>query len=211
MHIRRWGAAALLTMTVAACSKPVPGPATLPPLTPSAIATTAGGTSGESTSPAPRATAESPLVTPPPPSSSAALSPTPVPAGDKSETAAVASAIHAMQTFVNAENALDIAPAKAVSAPSCNCLDVVTHAILTLKSKKLRRVGDPPTRFASKVVARSAGVISVQLSYDIRPFKFVDQNGKIVQPVDAGHLSEVYQMNYIGGRWLVYYVTYNAA
>jgi hypothetical protein len=138
------------------------------------------------------------------------VSATAVPTGDPSEAAAVATAVLALKTFDQAENALDMAPAKKLAVPTCNCLDQLTHAIYTLKSKNARRVGDPPVRITTKVLSHTPGIVRVQLTYDISPYKFVDMAGKVVQRVDAGTLSEIYQMNFTGGQWRVFYVMYNA-
>ena len=209
MHIRRWGAAALLTMAVAACSKPVPGPATLPPLTPPASPTVVGTKSATETPKSPTPSPSSTATTSAPPQATPTVTELP-PSGDSSEAAAVATAVIALKTFDQAENALDMGPARKIAVPTCNCLDQLIHAILTLESKKLHRVGAPPVHITSKVLARDKYVVRVQLTYDISPFKFVSANGKIVERVDFGHLSEIDQMNYVNGHWRVFYVTYNA-
>ena len=68
----------------------------------------------------------------------------------------------------------------------------------------------PPINVTSTVVSRGPGIVRVRLVYDIAPFDVVAQDGKVVEHIDTGHVSEIDQMNYVNGQWRVLYVEYNA-
>ena len=199
--MRRWGAAALLTVTVAACSKPVPGPATLPPLTPSSASTpSATGTASAS-----------PTETPVRPSASTSPAPTPTSypslrTGDPSDAAAVEAAKAAVGALYRVSLTMSLDEFKSVSYEHCNCRSTMATVLATLQLKHAHVTSALPSNIAAKVLTHDPGVVRVQLTYIVPPGKAVNDAGKVIQELGAYSITQVYQMNYIGRRWLLYFV-----
>ncbi len=63
-----------------------------------------------------------------------------------------------------------------------------------------------PAGISAKVLSRQPKVVSVQLKYVVPPEKTIDGKGKVIEDLNAYTITDVFQMNYIDDRWLLYFV-----
>ena len=207
--MRRWGAAALLTLTVAACTKPVAGPATLPPLTPSPVASTPPATA--ITSPSASETPATPVgsASTSTESNGAPSSPATLASGDRSESAAIAAAKNAVRAIYRVSQTLDLSEFNAISYEHCNYRSRMTSVVFDLKAQHSRVVGQLPSDMRPTVLSHTGDVVRVGLAVVVPPHDTVTSTGKVTDKLPGYNIGFVLQMNYIGDRWLLYFVEEN--
>ena len=74
------------------------------------------------------------------------------------------------------------------------------------KSRDAHSVGKLPTDVTTSIVSHKGDVVRVGLVVGVPASHTVNSAGKISDKLPAYYRGFVFQMNYIGGRWLLYYV-----
>ena len=211
MKLGGWVCAAALAALLVGCTTKAAGPATLAPLTSSATSTTST-TPAVSSTPSPTMTTLSPVspsVTPltagPSLSSNPSRSASP-PTGDNSEAAAIAAAKNAVVAIFRVSQTLDLTEFSEISHEHCNYRNRMTSVVYNLRLNHARVVGKLPTRMITTIVSRSTGVLRVGVAVSVPASETVSLTGKVSNKLPSYNDGFIMQMNYIGGRWLLYYV-----
>lgn len=219
MHMRtrvRLASAIVAGLSLADCSAKPAGPGTLPPLTGSA--TVSAGAAATAPSATQSAGSSSPAPTDPSLSASATptatgiapASPlgsvTDMPVNDTSVDAAVKAATIAVGVFTRVAYTLDTSEVDQISTAQCPCRDTARVIRAAITGKHAHIVGGPVTGVHTKVIAKTPTAVRVQVTYRSPAHKELDAAGKVLQSIPSYEVTEVYQMNYVKDRWVVYFV-----
>ena len=212
MTVLRWGAAALLTVTLAACTERAASPATLPPLTPQSGSPSLGTTSPSTSSPtmsaqSPSATTSTPAS--PTPSTSPSTDPAAlvakIPHGDNSPAAAEATARIAVSLITLANRKGDVSIARPVLSANSLYIKDIELGRVEKAGLHVHIVGDPAYDIRAKVQGPVSGSkLTVRVDYMRSALSAVTDKGKVIQDFPGFAVDDYYTMYYESSQWRVY-------
>ncbi len=82
----------------------------------------------------------------------------------------------------------------------------MVSVVADLKGKHAHIIGKLPTRIQTRVVSRAPGVIRVGVTATVPPSHVETSSGKVSDKLPMYNIDFIFQMNYIGDHWLLYFV-----